>query len=115
MRQIEFWGASDDLVEVRVSDNPRPDEPEEVGVYDTAAEFKVAAPDGAGMFVCVHFLRHGCWSVGIGQLSEGEPLPDWPLEWDTYHYAGHDPHTVRLKIEAPDDATITLVHPLPED
>ena len=114
MREIEFWGASDDLAEVRTSDT-RPGEPDEVGIYNTTAEFKVATPDGIGLFVCVHFLRHGCWSVGIGQLAWGEPLPDWPMTWDTYHYDDGDPYTAKLKIEAPDDAAITLVYPLRKD
>lgn len=72
--------------------------------------FKVVCPDGAGLHVWGLYGvgqsprdAPGCWVIGIQQLDEDVPLPDWRMRW---YSAGYSPI---LEIYAPADAIVTEV------
>ena len=108
MRQIGFYGSSDDLAEI---EGYRPGEPDEVCNTEGHFAFEVVTPAGEGLQVFVDCRINGCWSVGVGQLEEGIPLPTWPMHMRAYHYADRDPYSVRLDMDVPDDAVISLLYP----
>lgn len=97
MSRVEFYGASDDLVEVEG------DFREEYNVYgDGPSTFVV----GGLVRVYAIYGRGGTWAFGVGQVDEDVPIPaDWKIS------LSQDPDTaysVRLAIEAP-VARLTVV------
>ena len=70
--------------------------------YDCCASgamivFKVTDPRGNGLHVCGQYsgkqwpdAMPGCWLVGIQQLEEDVPLPNWPMRWEMSD-AGYSP------------------------
>lgn len=50
--------------------------------------YKVIGREGDGLYVCGQYggdspIRNGCWMIGVKQLDEDVPLPDWPMRWGT--------------------------------
>lgn len=77
-RTLSFWGASDDLFEC---DDSVGRATEEIGCYDAPGIYRITRGD-EGLFVTGHYAPGnvvGCWSVGVMQLDEDKPLPDWPI------------------------------------
>ena len=111
-RTIVIYGAGDSLIEV---EGQRHGEPDEIhlsyksGIIGGA--LKVAVPDtGEGLFVFAQYGAHdlsSTWMIGISQIEEGSPLPDWPMRWSDNHCG----YSVQMEIDAPDEAVITLVAP----
>lgn len=97
MRTLTFYGASDDLFEC--DDSARRDT-EEIGCYRGPAMYRVQDGDAGLLVVGLYAPNNvvGCWSVGISQLDEDKPLPDWPMVFKAEGYS------VRLVITVPDSA-----------
>jgi hypothetical protein len=102
MRNLAFYGASDDLFEIEGSGKGEPDE---VGCFNSTATAQILTLDGDGLHVVAKYAPSevACWMIGLMQLDEGKPLPDWPMRWKAEGYS------VRLEIDAPDDAKITMI------
>lgn len=77
--------------------------------YDNCAQerpigFRVASSEGQMVVVGDYFqVPLGTWSVGVAQVDEDEPIPDWPVRFVNAHG-----YSVGLEIVVPDDATVTL-------
>lgn len=103
MRKIIIYGSSDDCVEVEG------DFYEEYNVWNAPCWIRAQVPSGAGLMVYVHYAPEGTpgplWVVGMSQLGEDQPLPDWPMHYRTAEN-GYSP---ALCIEAPDDVELTEV------
>lgn len=105
MRQLRFYGSSDDLFEARASDGWA----EEQGGFETTMAYFVASPrDGGRMFVTAEYApkatNGACWAIGVSQVDEDVPLPDWPMRFET-HESGY---SVVLVIDAPDDTQVLV-------
>jgi len=57
------------------------------------------SPDGAPQ------ATGGTWVIGIQQLNEDQPLPDWPMRWKT----AESRYSPRLEIDVPDHITVAYV------
>jgi hypothetical protein len=104
VRTLKFYGASDDLFEIKGTSGAEPDE---IGAYDQPRTVKVANDHG-GLFVTALYAPNNtaaCWMIGISQLDEDMPLPDWPMRWSSEGYS-----TV-LEIDAPDSAVVEDTEP----
>ncbi len=100
-RLLQFYGASDDLFEI---DGGRGGEPDEI---DPSSCVKIM--DGeVGMIVTAHYAPADaapCWAIGICQIDQDQPLPDWPIKFTTG--APSRGYSVVLNVEAPDTAVMT--------
>jgi len=101
MRNLAFYGASDDLFEIEGTSKGEPDE---VGCFMEKAIAQIITPDGEGLHVVAQYAPGdvACWSIGLMQLDEDKPIPDWPMRWKAQGYS------VRLEIDAPDDARVSM-------
>ena len=112
MHTVEFYGVSDDLIEVE-GDIPGCDEyPAESG------EFEVA-----GLRVEVDYRHNGCWGVRVTQIDESVPVtatnlrlavPPEGVERTEAGVRGeaHPPYpaySVRLEMSVPDGSHVTRV------
>jgi hypothetical protein len=78
---LRFEGASDDTFGWQQDE------------YDNCASgrpivWEVRTPDGAGLHVWGIYgadapVRIACWTVGVQQLNEDVPMPDWPVRLET--------------------------------
>lgn len=108
MRTLNFYGYSDDLVEVDGTDRSM-GEPDEFDPYEKPAAMTVIDDEGTGLVVVVHLVgQTGTWSVGIAPLDEGHPLPDWPMRWAI---RSDCVHSAELQIDAPDSARVAIIEP----
>lgn len=107
---ITVYGAVDDLVEVSGCKG--------------AGEFSASdwsgvliAPDGARMRVYCRYEQSGCWSAGVGQVSEVFQLPDWPLSIKQAPALNPDNpgYSALLTIAAPQGTELADILPVPED
>jgi hypothetical protein len=105
MRLLQFYGASDDLFEIEGSRRNEPDE------ISPSSAVKITLGD-EGFIVSAHYgpALTPCWAIGISQLDEDMPLPDWPIKFTTG--APSRGYSVVLNVEAPDDVVLTeIVNP----
>lgn len=102
MKTLNFWGSSDDLFVVSCGEGgneispPDDDRPAVYRVQDSAEK-------GSGMYVVGIYAPCNvspCWSVGVCQLDEDVPLPDWELRIDANRY------TTRLEMVVPDSVVV---------
>lgn len=108
MRQLTFYGASDDLFEIRGSVG---EEPDEVGCGDSPAIAKIEASDGS-MCVVAHYAPAdllACWSIGISPAGEDAPIPSWPISCKL----SDNGYSTEMTITVPDDAKVSIVEMLP--
>lgn len=91
---ICFEGYSDDIVQTTVGGAH-----DEHPAYDKVLAFAVGV-DGGDQAV-VRCLYDGCWTFAYGQADDGVALPLWPVCIVQAHE-----YSVRLEIEAPDDAKV---------
>ena len=104
MTTITIYGESDDLVEIKIRGEYER-KYFEVDAYDCGRTIFLTMPDGTGMRVYAEYsptdLSGGVWMIGVAQLGEDKPIPDWPIRYLT---AGNGYSPV-LGIEAPGDVT----------
>lgn len=85
--KLEFYGASDDLIEIRIDGKDY----EEIGGYisnDKSIHSKTlhVTTIGGSEGVKVHMLYDGCWTGAVGQLEEGRSLPrGWKITTEQEH------------------------------
>lgn len=115
MKTLAFEGHSDDTFGEYLVTNDD---------YDCCASgalivFRVTAADEsdknlvAGLHVCGQYSgagwqdeQPGCWLVGLQQLEEYIPLPDWPMRWKISD-RGYSP---RLEIDVPDNVRLVCLN-----
>ena len=94
-RTLTFYGASDDLFEI---EGHRKGEPDEIGsspraVVITDCGDGLSGQENEGLQVIATYATDGfegsVWSIGIAQLDEDIPLPDWPMKWTYQGYSVH--------------------------
>ena len=105
-RTLKFYGASDDLFEI---DGTKGEEPDEIGCFERVPTVKVAFDDETGLFVTAHYAPNNSaatWMIGISQIEEDMPLPDWPMRWSA---PGGRGYSVELEIDVPDGVIVTNV------
>ena len=116
VRKVKIYGASDDLVEVRMFKDGdwvyrgMPDGwPDEISaIRPVTLQIAGLNPDGKaeGLLVYAGYDQAPgpCWTIGVSMLDEDRPLPDWPMGFVTEH--GYSP---ALVLELPDWAQIQQV------
>lgn len=97
MKELRFYGASDDLFECEGAIR------EEIGCFNKPGIYHLKSAEGE-MQVVGYYLDSGLWSVGISQISEDVPLPAWPVQYQVYE-SGYSP---LLTIQVPDDTTLEI-------
>lgn len=97
MKELRFYGASDDLFECEGAIR------EEIGCFNKPGIYHLKSSDGE-MQVVGYYLDSGLWSVGISQIAEDVPLPAWPVQYQV-HDRGYSP---LLTIQTPDDITLKI-------
>lgn len=106
MATITIYGVSDDLVEVEIIDGDGRKRIE-LDAYDRGQSIYLRLMDGTGMRVYAEYsptdLGGGVWMIGVAQLGEDQPIPDWPMKYRTAEN-GYSPVLV---IEAPEDVTVS--------
>lgn len=95
MKELRFYGASDDIFECEGAIR------EEIDCFNKPGIYHLKSADGE-MQVVGYYLDSGLWSVGISQIAEDVPLPAWPVQYQV-HERGYSP---MLTIQAPDDITL---------
>lgn len=106
MKNLRFEGHSDDTFGEYGLTN------EDFGNCATGTPFvcRIVSDSGEGLHVWGQYAGKdwpnkapGCWMVGIQQLDEDRPIPNWPMRFTSGGY------TVELHIEAPDDVTLEWI------
>lgn len=95
MKELRFYGASDDLFECEG------DIREEIGCFDSVGKYHLKSTEGE-VLVIGQYLDSGLWSVGIAPADEGVAIPDWPVSYSIYEHG----YSTLLTIQAPDDIEI---------
>jgi hypothetical protein len=96
--KVELYGASDDLIEIRIDGKDR----DEIGgyvpmrrderCYRRALEVRSL---GGARGLRAHAIYDGCWSFAAGQLEDGRSIPDgWSVRVEQEH-----PYSTRLVID----------------
>lgn len=99
MKELIFYGASDDLLELEG------DISEEYGAYGGCA-VKLAAADGE-LLVTAHYGGYApTWSIGVSPVDEVKPIPGWPMNYST----AENGYSAALVIQCPDDVTVQEMH-----
>ena len=101
-RTLKFYGASDDLFEV---EGTKRGEPDEIGAFDCAVSVEVSSDLHTGLIVTGLYspADNGCWMIGISQLDEDVPLP----EWAQHFRVGARGYSAELTLEVPDDVSVS--------
>lgn len=106
MATITIYGSSDDLVEVEIQGEDG-QKGFEADAYDRGRTIFLTMPDGTGMRVYAEYsptdLGGGVWMIGVAQLGEDQPIPDWTIR---YLAAGNG-YSPALVIEVPEDVTVS--------
>ncbi|MFA9597701.1 hypothetical protein [Citrobacter telavivensis] len=97
MKELHFYGASDDLFECEGAIR------EEIGCLNKPGIYHLKSGEGE-MQVVGYYLDSGLWSVGISQIAEDVPLPAWPVQYQV-HESGY---SSLLTIQVPDDTTLKI-------
>ncbi|MFW5408683.1 hypothetical protein B7L51_008700 [Pectobacterium brasiliense] len=95
MKELKFYGMSDDLFECDGAIR------EEICMYRNPGIYHLKSSDGE-MLVVACYTVASCWAIGIGQVNEDTPLPAWPAsfgQWDSGY-------STVLTIQAPEDTYI---------
>lgn len=84
MRELKFFGVSDDLLEIR---GTRDDEPSELCGWNKPIYVLLEGSEGKVCITAMYHLDGGppCWSIGLTPAGEGEPIPGWYIKWDLYN------------------------------
>lgn len=95
MKELRFYGASDDLFECEGAIR------EEKGCYDSPGVYHLISEEGE-LLVIANYTGKGCWSIGLCQVDEDVPIPQWQTSF-SMHEKGY---SVVLTIQVPDDTML---------
>ena len=95
MKELSFYGASDDLFECEG------DICEERGCFDTLGIYHLISEQGE-MQVTANYTGNGCWSIGVRQVAEDVPIPQWQTSFSMHE----DGYSTVLTIQVPDDTML---------
>jgi len=56
--------------------------------------------------VMIVYTYTGCWAIGLGQIKDDAPIPDWAKN-PKYDWEGY---TVKMTLTVPDDAEIVWLN-----
>lgn len=94
---LQFYGASDDLLECEGAIR------EEIDCFGKPGIYHLKSAEGE-MQVVGNYLDSGVWSIGVSQVAEDVPLPPWPVTY-TMHERGY---STLMTILVPDDTSLVL-------
>ena len=97
MKELKFYGASDDLFECEGAIR------EEVGCFKDVGKYHIKSSEGE-VLVVAQYLDSGLWSVGLSPVDEGVNVPDWPCKYSIYEHG----YSTLLTIQVPDDAALLI-------
>ena len=100
-KHLALWGYSDDSAYITVSTD-RETYHESDDCFERVAYAEIANDDGG---ILASFCYVGTWIIGIGQLDEGIPIPEW-AEHPTTQMMDDDAYTVALEMDVPEDVRI---------
>ncbi|MBC1188508.1 hypothetical protein HII27_22725 [Kluyvera sp. SCKS090646] len=95
MKELRFYGASDDLFECEGAIR------EEIGCFSHPSIYHLRSSEGE-MQVIATYTDIGCWSIGVCQINEDVPIPKWESAFST-HEKGY---SVVLTMQVPDDTVL---------
>lgn len=95
MKELRFYGAIDDLFECEGAIR------EEKGCYDRPGVYHLISEEGE-LLVIANYTDNGCWSIGLCQVDEDVPVPQWQTSF-SMHEKGY---SVVLSIQVPDDTML---------
>lgn len=95
MKELRFYGASDDLFECEGAIR------EEIGCFSHPGIYHLRSSEGE-MQVIATYTDSGCWSIGVCQIDEDVPIPQWESAFST-HEKGY---SVVLTMQVPDDTVL---------
>jgi hypothetical protein len=98
MQKAIFYGASDDLIEVKGVKGE-----DEFGAYN--GDDLIHGVFNLGGKMRIYAIYDGCWMFAVGQVDEEIPLPDWPIR---IVQSRKVPYSVELQIDVPDDVKVFL-------
>ncbi len=106
MRDVVFYGASDDLFEC---EDPGGKFVEEIGCYNSGAAYIIEDFGNEAMVVYARYAPEehpgGCWVIGLSMRDEDSPFPEWPVKYAA-HKNGYSP---RLTVTVPDTAKVRVL------
>lgn len=94
MKELRFYGGSDDLFECEGAFR------EEVYCFEKPGIYHLKSSEGE-MKVIGYYMDTGLWSVGVSQVDEGIPLPEWTASYSKAHE-----YSPMLTLQVPDDTDL---------
>lgn len=109
-QKFRFYGSSDDnFCYDKMDAQGHWSSGDEIGVYNQSGVWVIEDFGQQGLQVIGTYggtdgsnLEDGVWSVGIAQLAEEVPLPNWPMTFGVNDKG----YSVALEIEVPDSAKV---------
>jgi len=95
MKELRFYGASDDLFECEGAIR------EEIGCFDSVGLYHLKSSEGE-LLVVAQYLESGLWSIGISPVDEGVAVPPWPCAYSIYEHG----YSTLLTMQVPDDTEL---------
>ena len=107
--KLQFYGYSDDSAYCTIIQADGQPSHQSIDCYERVATFRVEDPNGEGFTVSLFYSpdKSATWTVGMGQLDDGIPIPEWAERPFIQLY---DPHayTVCLEFEnVPEGTKVT--------
>jgi len=97
MKELRFYGASDDLFECEGAIR------EEVGCFNSVGVYHLKSSEGE-LLVTGYYLDSGLWTIGISPANEGISIPSWPYSYSIYEHG----YSALLTLQVPDDTELLL-------
>ncbi len=94
-KELRFYGASDDLFECEGAIR------EEICVYNNPGEYHLKSSEGE-ILITACYTDNGCWAIGLGQVNEDTPIPEWAATYSMYESG----YSVLLTLTVPDDTQL---------
>ncbi|WP_267411905.1 hypothetical protein [Pantoea sp. GM_Pan_4] len=95
MKELRFYGASDDLFECEGAIR------EEIGCFNDVGKYHLKSSEGE-VLVIAQYLDSGLWSIGLSPVDEGVPVPEWPCKYSIYEHG----YSTLLTMQVPDDTEL---------
>lgn len=97
MKELRFYGACGDIFVCEGAIK------EEVGCFGVAGIYHLRSSKGE-MQVIANYTDNSCWNIGVCQVEENNPIPNWPASFST-----HDSYySVVLTLQVPDDTILVM-------